>query len=858
LRAGITISLDKQVQIYSVDTSMFYSCKEAKVHRILNKKYIKRKELKNEVKIMLSAEVDLNDISVETKKRQRALTRTNKQVGKLKGIIKYLFEQNSGKRALSEESLKHKNIISVFESSLTRTLGIPTDALSVDIIVVQSYFFEILKDIVVNGFIFKSEEYILFTASAGQIRTKKTVFIKKELFLKFKNSLMCGLSVESINNSKEKGMNINKFLAYLALSNSASEVWSGFDIRRTIVVDDLETCVTALVDYIDNTTYEIERKEMQIPINHTDGCGIILPRKSKKSFMVRLPWVKGLLVPFPFDKFAKIRKKKCIVKDIYGLNHNVIEEGIEVIFTKSQFKMWKYYSSWKEYQDSFIKYNCLSAKCNEEDDFFSDAKLNYQMLQTLNEMTDEELAIISKDTFKNISNIGEDKNAMLRVLGVTKSNITKSYFQQALDLYPELLLDPFSRETLKDVKKSLVNEAKSGKLNSKGKYTFIIPDLYAFCEKIFWNSKNPSGLLLNGQVHCSLFKNDEKLDCLRSPHLYREHAVRLNVLDDSKKKWYVTRGLYASIHDAISKILQYDCDGDKSLVTSDKTIVECAERHMKDIVPLYYEMAVSPKQELTNENLYSGLVAAYTGGNIGEISNNISKIWNSSLIDLDAVKWLCMENNFVIDYAKTLYKLERPKDKQKKIKNYTKSKLPYFFVYAKDKIEEQVVPINESIVNRINALTPKSRIIFKKDLGLKKLDFKILLSNEEYVENQEIINKYNEFNLKRRFIKITKDNLHIYKEFRKQLLEINNDLSYITNVLVNYLFIHRKSSKKEIMWQSFGDVIVENIGRNLNKYTICEACGEKIEAKQAKRYCADCASNKEKERKKELKLKGRK
>ena len=45
------------------------------------------------------------------------------------------------------------------------------------------------------------------------------------------------------------------------------------------------------------------------------------------------------------------------------------------------------------------------------------------------------------------------------------------------------------------------------------------------------------------------------------------------------------------------------------------------------------------------------LLAAYTGGNIGIISNNISKVWNSGKItqkEIDAVKLLCMENNFVI------------------------------------------------------------------------------------------------------------------------------------------------------------------------------------------------------------------
>lgn len=89
-------------------------------------------------------------------------------------------------------------------------------------------------------------------------------------------------------------------------------------------------------------------------------------------------------------------------------------------------------------------------------------------------------------------------------------------------------------------------------------------------------------------------------------------------------------------------------DGDKSLVCADDTIINTAERNCKDIVPLYYVMAKAPAQEVSPRVMYDGMIAAYTGGNIGEISNSITKIWNSKQPNLDAIKILCMENNFVI------------------------------------------------------------------------------------------------------------------------------------------------------------------------------------------------------------------
>ena len=169
-----------------------------------------------------------------------------------------------------------------------------------------------------------------------------------------------------------------------------------------------------------------------------------------------------------------------------------------------------------------------------------------------------------------------------------------------------------------------------------GKYTFLLPDFYAACEYWFGGIENPNGLLKDKEVFCNLFKKSEILDCLRSPHLYKEHAIRFNVASDKYgdrtqqiKEWFATNGIYTSIHDLISKILQFDVDGDKSLVVADPNFVTIAERNMNGIVPLYYNMRKAEPMELNNKNIYFGLNAAFTGGNIGIYSNNISKIWNA-------------------------------------------------------------------------------------------------------------------------------------------------------------------------------------------------------------------------------------
>lgn len=671
-----SISLDKQIHIYSFDTSAFYTDEEKSLETEINRLNYRKTKLKDE-RELITEYLNGDLLKEKAEKKYRSLYKIprediislgddgrlsdialelkaiNADIKRLKDDLRNLLVQHNGTRELREEYIVDKNVISVFESMLTRTLGMLTGKLYTDFMVIRTYYFDVIRDMILNGYTYKGEKYICFTASAGQIRTKKTVFIRESIWREYQKTLMCGLSVEAIN--QQGGININKYLAYLALCNSATDPWIDFDIHKTIVVDDMETMVTGVVDFVDHRTYQTERKEMSIPITHTDGCGVCLPKVSEKNFMLRLPWVKGLISPFPFDRFINEANRRApdinhgIVKDIYGVEHDVLAEGIEVILTKSQFKMHKYYKNWDGYKHMYIKNGCTAGVCNEEEDYLPDAKLNYQMLQTLTDITTEELEMLADKTVKKISQIAADKETMLDVFGATSKYRNKNSFQECLEIYPELLADPYTKEMLRQIKKNMVKEARSAKLDISAKYMFLIPDLYAFCEWLFLGIKDPVGLLNDGEVSAYLYRNVDKLDCLRSPHLYREHAVRRNVVTAATKKWFTPNAIYTSCHDLISKILQFDNDGDKALVCADPLLVGIAERNMEGIVPLYYEMAKAGAVLISPDEIFNGLRAAWSGGNIGIISNDISKLFNSDNPDLNLVKILTCENNFTID-----------------------------------------------------------------------------------------------------------------------------------------------------------------------------------------------------------------
>ena len=922
--------LDRQIQIYSVDTGNFYSGKESHLHWLNHKLRSERNRLVEEIKDIESEfdklGIELDDAALcdsadvqKMAERHAVLkelvkmknAKINESKDRLLSILSNKVEENIRTggthhiRELSENQVAEKNIISVFDSYFTRTIGAEPDRLCEDFMVVQVYYFDVIKDLIYNGFSYKGEKYIYFTSSAGQIRTKKTVFIKESVWNKYEKSIMCGLTIDDIN--AKGGNNPNKHLAYLALANSATDVWDEFDIDKTIVIDDFETDVFGTYDLVDDSDYSIKRVSDYVPVPHTDGAGMMLPCMGKNR-MVRLPWVKGLLGSFDFKKFIEVNGCSSVVKDIYGKEHDVIAEDIQIIFTKSQFKMWKYYDSWEHYKEMFKKYGCTAGITNVEEDRIGNATINYQMLQSLTDISNDEILEVARGSIDKLETLCLSPDNIKDVFGATPYNTDKTAFQKAISLYPNLLNDEYAKSRLRSIKDSMVKRFKAGKLRVHGKYTFILPDFYAACEHWFMGIENPNGLLKDGEVFCWLFKKNDKLDCLRSPHLYREHAIRKNVAwngvdvhrRDWIRQWYCTDAVYTSCHDLISKILQFDVDGDKALVVADRSIVNVAERNMDGIVPLYYNMKKAEPVHLSSASIYDGLNAAFSGGNIGIYSNNISKIWNSDVFvngsddekqqAIDIIKLLCMENNFVIDYAKTLYKPERPKEIGKLITDYTKENLPHFFKYAKDKNDCQIVDANDSFVNKLNDIIPNPRINCRK-LGLGDIDFELMMDDKDIEcrysltdrgrlikeESDPMIVKYCELN--KMYYLTLDDSLRIDKVFSGDILkksQVRQDLKYkkisdeikyelskygysdyeIADILVKFLY-GTKSKNKMALWLCYGDIVYSNLEKHVKRHAKdvqCVDCGEWFEVDvfdSATCRCADCQCEHKKMLKKE-------
>ena len=194
------MNLKNQIYLYSLDTSAFYDDAEMEIHNNMSRLYIKRYG-------MIENNEDVTEVGSD--------------LAALKDELCELFKQNRGTRAVRPEFLKPRNVVAMFECNTTRTFGMGTGELTDGMVIVRVYFFDVLRDMMMNRFMCNGEPYVFFASSAGQIRTKKAVFVKESLWNRCGPSLMGGLSVDGING--RGGISTNKFLSYLALCNGATE-----------------------------------------------------------------------------------------------------------------------------------------------------------------------------------------------------------------------------------------------------------------------------------------------------------------------------------------------------------------------------------------------------------------------------------------------------------------------------------------------------------------------------------------------------------------------------------------------------------------------------------------------------------
>ena len=120
------MSLNKQIFLYSISTDDFYNSEEQFFHKRLLRLYIAKNKNKSE-------------------RRKKWINKLIKQEKRKLTCLLDAKKNSDIVRELNIESLKEKNIISLFESSLTRTMNITTNSLTKDLFIVDVYFFQVFN-----------------------------------------------------------------------------------------------------------------------------------------------------------------------------------------------------------------------------------------------------------------------------------------------------------------------------------------------------------------------------------------------------------------------------------------------------------------------------------------------------------------------------------------------------------------------------------------------------------------------------------------------------------------------------------------------------------------------------------------
>ena len=431
----------------------------------------------------------------------------------------------------------------------------------------------------IEGFVINGIEYVWF-ANKGK---SFTTYIKKDLADDFRAKLDNGRDLT-------KQFISAKLNAYLSLALSSSRRVPQ-PKGKIIIVHDVET--KFMDTYLSVTTEGVEKVTEEVTLDASDGFGLIHPRlmqewsdamnyggKMSSGLTIRNAFLKGLVVPFPYDEFFA-EHGITEIKDAWGNVHTV--DNIDMILTTSMLKLWNCYSSMEEYEANCRKNGYEYRVCKESHEV-EHSRTNYQMTTDL-EMTDEQIRRFIQPSVDYIANIcGKDwLHTCLYLNGesLTECSTSVSGLEQALMIAPEMIEDKMIIGTVRHLVDKRKQDLCLGRINISSSYQIICIDPYLLCEHIC--NMPLQGLLKRDEIWSKhhVDKGDNEVLLFRSPMISKENIKRSKVVTSPKMEQYyryMTELVVLNAWDLTCATLAgADCDGDTVLCIDDEVLLEVQE-----------------------------------------------------------------------------------------------------------------------------------------------------------------------------------------------------------------------------------------------------------------------------------------
>lgn len=616
------------------------------------------------------------------------------------------------------ESIKKQ--ISMVNAQIDEMLFMP-EYVSVVIDDVKHY-----KKIIKDGLYINNFKYVRLMCSAGQARVNTVILIREDYESEVKKRLRCG--AKSVKITK------NKYNAYFALSSSSTYL---IPKPNVLLINDCEIEMDKRVDWISKIPKEeinklsnnerVSEVTATLSFNLFDGCGAVSVEFAKcvaekleldyipSAFCIRCAYIKGMVFVVDFKQYAK-ELGIVFQKDLYGDDQEI--EEMDMILTKSQFKLYNAYEKMDDYyrlcDENGILWGVTKVTPKEDDTYF---RSNYQFCQAIDLRKDEDVAELCQPTVEWLSGIcGDDVNrTILFLLGrmLDKSdidyndilNLTSDNVAKALILNHNMINEEYIKNTIIMSVNKKIRESYLGKLILDGNFSVMIPDMYAFMQHAFGQTMTGA---LKEYEHYSYFWNQRgktEVVAMRSPLTWRSEVNKLNLKNNElTEKWfkYLTSGIVYNVWGCDCIIhADSDFDGDIVATTDNPVFLRCRY----DNLPITYTKSTVDKEFIKEEELYLADIQSFDSeiGSITNISTSfyelLSKYENDPDCDevkeiLERLKLIRKSQGDSIDKAKGIKIEPMPKHWTKTVKKKSSDdtyadfinsivadRKPYFFRY---------------------------------------------------------------------------------------------------------------------------------------------------------------------------------
>ena len=564
------------------------------------------------------------------------------------------------------------------------------------------------------GFKINGKKFKRLLATTGGVKANTVMFCSEDIH-------------KELNKLLDNGRDLNKeiipakFEAYKALAASVS---NPVTMPRILVIQDGTVHIKDKVIKVSgDDEFIVEHGvEYEADKDFTDGAGMISYEMAKKwaedlyldyvpsGFNTRFSFEKGMVGVFPFIEFAEEIAKSYIVKDAWGIERDI--RDFDVILTTNMAKLWASYESLEDYVNKSIENGwdfCVSKTTPKV--LENKRNMNYQYLQSYEDMSDEDLKELISETVNDINGaLGDDpikQILFLKGIHLNDKNIMLDDYDylKALLIDKNVSKDPFIKTKVLNMIEKRIRDAKKGVVSVDGNYSIVFGDLYALCESMF--GMEIAGLLKANEFYAKswLDKGVNEIVAYRSPMTSHNNITKMKLVQNEKlNKWfrYMTTVTIINAWDTTTDRMNgMDYDSDAIITTNNPVIL----RNTREELAIICEQRSVPKVKVTEKLLKKSNKDGF-GNDVGTITNRVTTMFDvlasfekgSEEYNILMDRIICGQayQQESIDKIKGIKAKEMPKewynykdikklditdDERNKLIKLMVNKKPYFFIY---------------------------------------------------------------------------------------------------------------------------------------------------------------------------------